>query len=631
MSGNSQAASNSAVRALEIHSTGLLFFVAFITRFAFGNRLTVKIQFIWRMDIDNLGRQLLSILSGILLFAHPSVSAAKINDLAVKEQFVEDISKYRRQFKGAASASSLLQHIPVSFRSGAEEVAYKIALAQRYAETSDTDNEQSETLLHEAVSTAQALGDDGLLVFALVQHGYHYYGVRRISKALPSIMEAVFLLDRDPDITPPFADDVYKKIGYFLGTIGDNKRARIFLCRALKSVNATNGPGRAALLDNLGLYTLRANDTVAAQRHFCAAMKIAKAEQDTLRQAKIIGNLALIAWARNHRDSAIRHLQEDVWLSVGEKGALNRLYATNMLAKILLEKGRVQEAKAYIAAIRGFAESHENLIVHRHGMHQLLLEIAVLERNEKQEMAERRLLYALQDSLNLFDGENVTQQARWLAEQKIASERLSQSDRNYVSEHRKVLLYALGGGGLLVLCLAFIGYSHRKRKEERRDDLAELRDLRAETQRLDQRLSSAASSIAAYDASSQRKDILIRDLQHVLRTHAAAPEHNKESEVLPLLSSHLLTEKNWEQFKKAFVAEYGDFYNELRLGFPELSESNLRLALLWKLDISTAEISRLLGITAEAVKKSRQRMRKKFGDERFAAFQALLAKPFGLE
>ena len=49
--------------------------------------------------------------------------------------------------------------------------------------------------------------------------------------------------------------------------------------------------------------------------------------------------------------------------------------------------------------------------------------------------------------------------------------------------------------------------------------------------------------------------------------------------------------------------------------FPEINDSNLRIILLQKLEFTNAEISGLLGVTVDAVKKSKQRLRKKLGDK----------------
>jgi DNA-directed RNA polymerase specialized sigma24 family protein len=77
-----------------------------------------------------------------------------------------------------------------------------------------------------------------------------------------------------------------------------------------------------------------------------------------------------------------------------------------------------------------------------------------------------------------------------------------------------------------------------------------------------------------------------------------------------------MTEENWIQFKEAFIADKEDFYNDLLSTLPGLTESNLRIVLLQNLGLNNQQVAQLLGVTIDAVKKSKQRMRKKYG-ERF--------------
>ena len=81
-----------------------------------------------------------------------------------------------------------------------------------------------------------------------------------------------------------------------------------------------------------------------------------------------------------------------------------------------------------------------------------------------------------------------------------------------------------------------------------------------------------------------------------------------------LLDSHLMTDENWENFKREFKKAYPEFYQKLQNEFTDLTDSNYRIILLKKLDFNNIEISELLGITVDAVKKSNQRMKKKLGD-----------------
>ena len=75
-----------------------------------------------------------------------------------------------------------------------------------------------------------------------------------------------------------------------------------------------------------------------------------------------------------------------------------------------------------------------------------------------------------------------------------------------------------------------------------------------------------------------------------------------------------MTDENWNNFKREFKKEYGPFYETLMTDYPELKDSNLKIIILQKLRFSNSEIASLLGITTDAVKKSKQRLKKKLGE-----------------
>jgi DNA-binding NarL/FixJ family response regulator len=93
-----------------------------------------------------------------------------------------------------------------------------------------------------------------------------------------------------------------------------------------------------------------------------------------------------------------------------------------------------------------------------------------------------------------------------------------------------------------------------------------------------------------------------------------------------LLQSHLMTEENWLNFRREFQHEFPDFYENLQEGFPEITDSNLRIILLQKLGFTNTEISGLLGITVEAVKKSKQRLKRKLGNKYDQLFEMIFSE-----
>ena len=63
----------------------------------------------------------------------------------------------------------------------------------------------------------------------------------------------------------------------------------------------------------------------------------------------------------------------------------------------------------------------------------------------------------------------------------------------------------------------------------------------------------------------------------------------------------------------------------LKSQYPSFTFSEIRLILLSRLDLSDREISRMLGISIDAVRKTRHRLRKKLNDNEQLNFEDLIA------
>ena len=78
-----------------------------------------------------------------------------------------------------------------------------------------------------------------------------------------------------------------------------------------------------------------------------------------------------------------------------------------------------------------------------------------------------------------------------------------------------------------------------------------------------------------------------------------------------LYNSRILTEEDWETFKRRFESGHPGYLLRLRTAYPELSSAEERLLLLIKLGLNSQEVADTLGITINGVKKGRQRLRKR--------------------
>jgi hypothetical protein len=147
---------------------------------------------------------------------------------------------------------------------------------------------------------------------------------------------------------------------------------------------------------------------------------------------------------------------------------------------------------------------------------------------------------------------------------------------------------------------------------EREQQAAEKTVLELEAIQLEAKYIQEANQIKLEEFTRHllEKSYLITDLQTQLKSNSGKPISSEERE--QMYKTNILTQADWEVFKQRFEQAYPGFQQKLETYFTQLSPNELRLILLAKMGLTTAtEVAPMLGISAEAVRKARYRLRKK--------------------
>jgi DNA-binding CsgD family transcriptional regulator len=97
----------------------------------------------------------------------------------------------------------------------------------------------------------------------------------------------------------------------------------------------------------------------------------------------------------------------------------------------------------------------------------------------------------------------------------------------------------------------------------------------------------------------------------------------KLNSIIYYLHAFLNKEKDWLYFKNYFENSNNGFFHNLKNTFPEITNHELKICALTKLNLSLKEIASILGISPESVKVARSRIKKKLNltqDEDFINF-----------
>ena len=191
-----------------------------------------------------------------------------------------------------------------------------------------------------------------------------------------------------------------------------------------------------------------------------------------------------------------------------------------------------------------------------------------------------------------------------------------------INTNNKILILVL----VFVLVLSTLTFINinRKFKIEKTEHQNILLTAEIDKINSENKLKAAHHSIDSYFQYLNEKNQHIETINkkiNSLEKSSTFHKNEKINDLQKLLKSHLMTDENWFRFRKTFMEAYPDYFEYLTTQFEDLTESNLRLIILLKLGINTKEIQNILGISADAVKKAKQRLRKKLGDKYDSLFE----------
>ncbi|ROI12755.1 hypothetical protein [Epilithonimonas hominis] len=253
------------------------------------------------------------------------------------------------------------------------------------------------------------------------------------------------------------------------------------------------------------------------------------------------------------------------------------------------------------------------------GIQELNLKIAIREKNVPQELFARRRLDVLEDSLAHLDSQKNLDRNNILAQKERYASKLSLANAQYEKEQLKTRAFIVIATLLLLLLLLIVFINKKQEKNRKNEYEKKVLQLQLDKVESEQKLDNAHITLASLNTYLTEKNLQIENLNKeisIAKTQSSfSILEKREQKLQTLLDSHLMTNDNWQKFKNAFQNEQKDFYNQLISDFPDFTESNLRIILLSKLGLSNQDVSSLLGVTIDAVKKAKQRLKKKIGSD----------------
>lgn len=157
-------------------------------------------------------------------------------------------------------------------------------------------------------------------------------------------------------------------------------------------------------------------------------------------------------------------------------------------------------------------------------------------------------------------------------------------------------------GGVFVLAiglLAFLNYRSRL--------LIKQKTLNEEKLLLEKALEKNRAELSAHTLHMIHRKNSMEEIE----SHLNTLEGKDKQKIKSIINVNKALEKDWDNFKNYFGQVHANFFDSLREQFPTLSQSEIRLSALIKMNLANNEIATLLNIESKSVRMARYRLRKK--------------------
>ncbi len=405
--------------------------------------------------------------------------------------------------------------------------------------------------------------------------------------------------------------DVYKKNGFYFGSIEDYTKSTNYLKKALV-ITDKKTTDYGTLLNNLGANYREMGNIALAENYFNATLKISKANNDQVRYAKALGDLAFLYEQKGNWKKAEDYFLQDITISKKYNSDRNTMFAQIQLGNLYYKTNKLSQALLVLNEAEKYAASKTNLKGFEQQIAEIKLGIALLQNDEKTELEQRRKLETILAYVSKTDGKQVINRLNLEAQNEnvklqLEAEKVKAKNDSIILNLSIVIATIL----LVLLVLLFI-LNKRKLKYQEMEFNQKLLSFQSDKKKSEAKLKKSNNSLASFKVYLIEKNEQIKQLEEeILKKENSVSKSNYQEEYKQLLNSHLLTDDNWQLFKKEFIREQQDFYENILLKHPTLTESNMRLLMLLKMGLTNPNIANLLGVTLEAVKKAKQRLKKK--------------------
>lgn len=477
-----------------------------------------------------------------------------------------------------------------------------------------------------AIATAKSYNQVIALGIAEFKMGRYCYTFKNYPLAFEHLLRANnIFVETGYSSVPASLDPIYIMGSIYYET-GDYDKAEYYFNERIKQGNALN-PDKIHSYNNIASIAIEQRDYKKALKNMQYVLDIAGKKPDSVWQGIASGAIGNIYFLQHQYNNAIPFLEMGY-----QANSTNQIWdqANNnvlRLATIHLADNNIAAAEKclrlsqdYLQKIN-FTSYGENVILKSKEAHYEFLSAYYEKRgNTAASLNSIKHLQLIKDSLarqkDIQAFNNI--RLRIETEQHLNQVSKLEEDAKTSVLKRNAAIAILA----LLLISGLLVYNRQRLKIKTDRQLAARRQelLASEKMRAEEELKFAQQQLGDFTENLSQKNELIENFKNELnQIHAAFPAATDRERIEhfdKLVQSTILTNDAWDEFQRLFDKVHKGFIFRLKEKFTNLTENDMRLLCLVKLQLSRREMANMLGVSQEAIKKSKQRLRKKlFGDD----------------
>lgn len=208
------------------------------------------------------------------------------------------------------------------------------------------------------------------------------------------------------------------------------------------------------------------------------------------------------------------------------------------------------------------------------------------------------------------------EQEKILQNEKLA--RLEQEDKIWYLQ--SLILY---GTIIFLIIVIFLVYRYFRTRYKAEKKLLKEKQ-RLELQKTREVLEVKNKELTASALQVIQRDEVLTDLKNQINDQKDNPDTKKLTKLVK--SIDISSSNNWKEFESRFIDVNKSFYKELNDKYPGLSQGDQKICALIKLNFTSKDMAKLLGISIESVHTTRYRLRKKLNLERSDNLEDFIGK-----